>query len=399
MNTIAPDSRLTITFTLSWQSGDISHQERLHADPVSVWRDVLDPRLVKQLRGQGEGATASVTLAAAAFPTPRDPRRMVRVRPSQVQTVTGQPFRPRVGRFYPQGLLRGVGGIYRVTTAPCRYLGAEDGLLVFDCNHPLAGRDLRLTAEVRALHPPHKERGGRCEDWLDQICANGPGMQARPETGEVDWMDAEGFTCTEQRPDAEFYRQPRLVQHLDSTCRQALRRQYGHLIAPRSRVLDLMSSWVSHLPEELDLAELTVLGMNAEELDRNPRATTRLVQDVNLNPLLPFGDACFDAVLCTASVEYLRDPIRVLTEAGRVLRPGGLIALAFSNRWFPPKVVRIWTELHEFERLGLATELLRRTGSFEGLHTLSHRGEPRPFDDPHPLPFSDPLYLVWATKR
>ena len=77
----------------------------------------------------------------------------------------------------------------------------------------------------------------------------------------------------------------------------------------------------------------------------------------------------------------------------------GAVALAFSNRWFPPKVVRAWTELHEFERMGLAADLLDRTGCFQGLHTLSHRGEPRPFDDPHSLPFSDPLYLVWGTRR
>ena len=399
MTTIVPDSRLTITFTLSWQSDDTEHQEQLYAEPVSLWRDVIDPRLVEQLLGQGAGATASVAIPATAFFAPRDPRRLVRVRPSQVQSVNNQPFTPRVGRCYPQGLLRGVGGIYRVTTAPCRYLGFEGEWMVFDCNHPLAGHDLRLDAKVVALHPSHKERGGRCEDWLDRICADGPGMQARLETTEVDWMDGNGFVCDDQRPDPEFYRQPRLVQHLDRACRRQLRRQYGHLIAPGARVLDLMSSWVSHLPEDLDLADLTVLGLNAEELDRNPRANQRLVQDVNFDPRLPFADAAFDAVICTASVEYLRDPARVLAEAGRVLRPGGLVALAFSNRWFPPKVVRIWTELHEFERLGLVVDLLRRAGCFEDIHTLSHRGEPRPFDDPHPLPLSDPLYLVWAKRR
>ena len=86
MNAIVPDSRLTVSFTLSWQSGAVSHQEQFHADPVSLWRDVIDPSLVAQLLGQGEGATAMVTIPAAAFPAPRTPRRMVRVRPSQVQT-------------------------------------------------------------------------------------------------------------------------------------------------------------------------------------------------------------------------------------------------------------------------------------------------------------------------
>ena len=160
MTAITPDSRLTVDFTLAWQSGDMTHEELLHADPVSLWRDVLDPDLVRQLLGCGEGASASVEIPAARFFAPHDARRIVRVRPSQVQPANGTAVSLRLGRFYPQGLLHGVGGIYRVTSAPCRYLGCEDEFLVFDCNHPLAGRDLRLTAEVRSLHPAHQERGG-----------------------------------------------------------------------------------------------------------------------------------------------------------------------------------------------------------------------------------------------
>ena len=87
-------------------------------------------------------------------------------------------------------------------------------------------------------------------------------------------------------------------------------------------------------------------------------------------------------------------------EIGRVLRPGGVAALSFSNRWFPPKAVRLWADLHEFERLGLAAALLAGAGCFDGITTLSRRGAPRPPDDPHwQLPFSDPLYLVWARKN
>lgn len=160
-----------------------------------------------------------------------------------------------------------------------------------------------------------------------------------------------------------------------------------------------MSSWVSHLPDNLELADLTVLGMNEEELRHNRHAGSRLLHDLNADSRQPFADNAFDAVVCTASVEYLRDPIPVLAEAGRVLRPGGLIALAFSNRWFPPKAICLWRDLHEFERLGLVAELLRRTGCYAKLATFSHRGAPRPAEDPHPLAYSDPLYLVWATRR
>ena len=402
MEAIDRTSRLTVEFTLSWSSGTMTHLERYYADPVSSWRDVLDDGLVSGLLGRGAGACAEVAIGAGRFPAPRDERRVVRVRPAQFQGLdgAGNPLVPRAGRYYPEGLLHGVGGVYQQSTSPCRFLGREGENLVFDLNHPLAGRDLRLQAEVLQVHPPQKERGGRCEDWLDRVSSDGPGMQAPPADGVVDFFDPEGFRRDDDRPDHLFYEQPRLVQHLDSSCRAEIERQYGLLIAPGAQVLDLMGSWTSHLPADLDLAGLTVLGLNGEELRANPRATATVVHDLNREPVLPFADGSFDAVICTASVEYLLDPRRAAREIGRVLRPGGVAALSFSNRWFPPKAVRLWTDLHEFERLGLAAALLAGAGCFDGITTLSRRCAPRPPDDPHwQLPFSDPLFMVWARKN
>ncbi|NLB07827.1 MAG: methyltransferase domain-containing protein [Desulfobulbaceae bacterium] len=401
MSTIDRTSRLAVEYTLSWSSGTMAHLERYHADPVSLWRDVLPDGLSTVLLGRGAGACAGVTIPATRFHAPRDERRVVRVRPTQFQGMdgAGKPLVPRVGRYYPEGLLHGVGGVYQQSTSPCRFLGREGDNLVFDLNHPLAGRDLRLQAEVLQVHPPQKERGGRCEDWLDRVTSDGPGMQAPPAGGVVNFFDPEGFRRDDDRPDHLFYEQPRLVQHLDSTCRAEIERQYGRLIAPGAEVLDLMGSWTSHLPADLDLAGLTVLGLNGEELRANPRATAIVFHDLNREPVLPFADGSFDAVICTASVEYLLDPRRAAREIGRALRPGGVAALSFSNRWFPPKAVRLWTDLHEFERLGLAAALLAGAGCFDGITTLSRRGAPRPPDDPHwQLPFSDPLYMVWARK-
>ena len=401
MEAIDRTSRLTVEFTLSWSSGTMTHLERYYADPVSSWRDVLDDGLVSGLLGRGAGACAEVAIGAGRFPAPRDERRVVRVRPAQFQGLdgAGNPLVPRVGRYYPEGLLHGVGGVYQQSTSPCRFLGREGDHLMFDLNHPLAGRDLRLQAEVLQVHPPQKERGGRCEDWLDRVTSDGPGMQAPPANGVVDFFDPEGFRRDDDRPDHLFYEQPRLVQHLDSTCRAEIEGQYGRLIAPGAEVLDLMGSWTSHLPADLDLAGLTVLGLNGEELRANPRATATVVHDLNREPVLPFADGSFDAVICTASVEYLLDPRRAAREIGRVLRPGGVAALSFSNRWFSPKAVRLWTDLHEFERLGLAAALLAGSGCFDDITTLSRRGAPRPPDDPHwQLPFSDPLFMVRARK-
>ena len=165
-------------------------------------------------------------------------------------------------------------------------------------------------------------------------------------------------------------------------------------------VLDLMSSWQSHLPEGLKFARLVGLGLNDSELQKNSRLNERVVQDLNQNPVLPFESASFDAVVCTVSVEYLTNPLAVFNEVARVLRPDGHFIVTFSNRWFPSKAINIWKDLHEFERMGLVLEYFLRSGGFKNLQTYSFRGLPRPHDDKYfpDLIHSDPVYAVWGQK-
>jgi SAM-dependent methyltransferase len=162
-----------------------------------------------------------------------------------------------------------------------------------------------------------------------------------------------------------------------------------------------MGSWVSHLPPTLELKSLTVLGMNRDELNANPRASERVVHDLNLQPVLPFEAGRFDAVICTASVEYLVRPFEVFDEVARVLRADGRFILTFSNRWFAPKAIRVWPELHEFERMGMVLEYFLKSGQYRGLETYSMRGLPRPENDKYfgRLYHSDPVYAVWGRKN
>jgi ubiquinone/menaquinone biosynthesis C-methylase UbiE len=140
--------------------------------------------------------------------------------------------------------------------------------------------------------------------------------------------------------------------------------------------------------------------MNAEEMKNNPQLTEHVVHDLNEKPRLPFEDATFDRVICTVSVEYMTQPVAVFDEIARVLKPDGILMHTFSNRWFPPKAIKLWTELHEFERMGLVLEYFHRSGKFNNLQTFSTRGWDRPETDKYypDMPQSDPVFAVWGQK-
>jgi len=203
------------------------------------------------------------------------------------------------------------------------------------------------------------------------------------------------FDRDDPSPDTRFYGPPRLVTHIDDGAIAAVSNLYAELGVDGSapgerRVLDLMSSWVSHL--STPPTELTVLGLNAAELAANPMATQRVVQDLNVDPVLPFPDASFDAVLCCVSIDYLVRPVEVLSEAARVLADGAPVVITFSNRCFPTKAVHGWLATDDAGRGAIVVDYLRRTGRF---------GEPEltlrtPADRRYR---GDPLYAVVARRQ
>lgn len=180
-----------------------------------------------------------------------------------------------------------------------------------------------------------------------------------------------------------------------------VRNTYGRFLTDGMQVLDLMSSWQSHIPANLHLDRLVGLGLNEDELKSNSQLSDFRGHDLNADSRLPFESNTFDAVVNTVSVEYLTDPLPVFREVSRILRPDGYFIVTFSNRWFPTKVIKIWQELHEFERMGLVLEYFLRAGGFKKLQTYSIRGLPRPHDDKYypELLFSDPVYAVWGRKQ
>jgi SAM-dependent methyltransferase len=195
------------------------------------------------------------------------------------------------------------------------------------------------------------------------------------------------FDRADPSPDPGFYAAPRLVHHIDERAVDAVGALYEEL-GVTGDVLDLMSSWVSHL--RTPPRSLTVLGLNEVELAANPVAAARVVQDLNTDPHLPFADASFDAVLNCVSVDYLVRPVEVLAEVARVLRPGGLSICTFSNRCFPTKAVRGWLSVPEEQRPGIVAAYHRLAGGFD---------EPVAEQRLAATWRHDPLWAVWASRR
>jgi SAM-dependent methyltransferase len=193
------------------------------------------------------------------------------------------------------------------------------------------------------------------------------------------------FGRADESADTVFYEPDRLVTHIDDRAIAAVGTLYTSLGIDGS-VLDLMSSWISHFVKAP--AELVVLGMNQRELQANAMATSMVVHDLNADPTLPFPDQRFDAVTCCVSIDYLVRPIEVLTEVARVLRPGGMVALTFSNRCFPTKVIRGWMSLDDDQRCWLVGQYVRLAGGFD---------EPQLMLCTPPHTAGDPLYAVVAT--
>ena len=305
-------------------------------------------------------------------------------------------FRPRIaplaGRFYPRLLFGRLLGSPR-DARPVRLIASnqENRILRVDPNHPLAGQHVQMFL----CHTQHVAAPGiRLSELFD-----GPGMQYLRDDLDNIYFSEGGTQRADSADDAAFYARPRLTHHLDACCRAEIGSLYRRLLQSGVRVLDLMSSFDSHLSAAPAGLQVSGLGMNQEEVASNPALIERVVQDLNACATLPWPDGSFDCVVNTASIEYLTQPAAVVAEVLRVLQPGGIFAIAFSDRWFPTKAISVWGEIHPFERMALVLGLLRHAG-FGELRSESLRGCRRPPDDKYigQRTFSDPMFAVWGRK-
>ena len=400
---ITRGSKASVEFCVEWNSAEAAHRDYFYTENVNFWRDCFPEAVYARLQGRESGEHVRLIERSGILPGRYSPQNIHAVKKADFKPdkLINRDIVPRQGRFYPRGIIQGLPGVFQVNMNPCRCIKADGSSLSIDLNHPLSIYPVSVSAVIHDIQQEHAERGGRCEDWLETVTGNGPGMQARHPEVPTDFSGEHAFARKDSRPDREFYSSPRFVYHLDPCARAIVRDIHDRFLHEGGPILDLMASWDSHLDGNFSSSPLTVLGMNREELKANPLAADHVVQDINEGPVLPFQDESFASIVCTSSVEYMTRPYEIFAEAARVLKPGGVCVMTFSNRWFPPKVVSIWEELYEFERLGLVIEYFLRTGSFGEIVSVSYRGRPRPQEDKYygSLPYADPVFGVIARKN
>jgi SAM-dependent methyltransferase len=215
-------------------------------------------------------------------------------------------------------------------------------------------------------------------------------------------FSGDAFSRLDESDDSIFYATDRFVQHLDSLALSTVEELIEELvIEERPAILDLMAGWDSHIPSCIRPIRVVGLGLNKNELSSNQALTEHCLYDLNKDPRLPFPDASFDVVLNTVSVDYMTRPFEIFREVGRILEPGGLFLVVFSNRMFEQKAIKIWRQSSEEERLLLVEEFFNMAGTFTTPQVYVSKGKPRPADDKYAhlnIP-SDPIYAVYAEKR
>jgi len=203
----------------------------------------------------------------------------------------------------------------------------------------------------------------------------------------------------DESSDDLFYQVPRLVTHVDDGFIQRLTALYRHRLRPQSRILDLMSSWVSHLPTDLEFEWVEGHGLNQEELAKNPRLDHYFVQNLNQDPHLPLPDQTFDAVLNTVSVQYLQQPEVVFAEIYRVLKPGGVAIVSFSNRMFYQKAIAAWREGSEAERVSLVRRYVQSVAGFSPPEVMTQAAALPALLQLLGWGGGDPFYAVIASRQ
>lgn len=398
-------NRASFDFSLEWKSSFAEHQDVYHVQKIDFRLDVFPGEFKEKISTLEVGESYSETFPAEALLEDNYSANKVKTFDAKLfnRNFKQQFTNPQLYRFYPTTIAWQALGSFAGDFSPFRLLSINDDNMMADCNHPLSKYYLTLTAtKTKELETsPSNESSVTCNHIGELVTQKGPGMQAPFEFGDPVFFNDYPFKRKDENDDALFYSKPRMTHHLDAKATSEITKLYTELLTPDTEILDLMSSWVSHLPEDTSFKNVVGLGMNEEELKANEKLDEYNVHDLNKDNTLPYEDDSFDHAICTVSIEYLTRPLEIIKEVARVVKPGGKFIITFSGRWFPPKAINLWSQLHPFERIQLVLEYFRQSEKFEDLHTFSKRGLARPNDDKYieKTAVSGPVYAVWGMVK
>ncbi|NDV18958.1 hypothetical protein GO013_05930 [Pseudodesulfovibrio sp. JC047] len=333
----------SIDFSVRWEHNDTLHEERFLGQEINPVHDIFPRGFREALEGKKVGDSVTQTYPPQML-SPRHSDDLVQTYDLdrlRSRTVLGEVIIPRVGRFYPQGYIDGLPERSPDTLTPFRMTALDETTFTADHNHPLANFPVTITATVHHLETRTSQTDESPTDWVKVLCDCGPGMQTPLADEPTDFFHPAFFN----RLNTDHT--PFVPPVLDSVAQKNLEAAYVPFISTEMRVLDF--------------------SMGTER---------------------PHGK--YDAARCVCSIEYMDRPVDIIRYISHFLTPGAPVLIAFSNRFDANNTIQGWTELHEFERMGLVLEYLRYTKLDANAGTLSIRNNEKGQNDP--------IYLVYGHK-
>ena len=396
-------NRASVELSLFWKSKYGSHEEKIFLDKVDFWRDIFPGNMREKTMVLEEGEFFVENFEEGKIVEPYNDKNIFALKEKSLKKAFiningGNLF---LGRFYRQGDAWTIFNCFKGNREPFRLIDVKDGIMIVDTNHPLAKYPISIKAKFVQKLFDKEERGGECNHIAEISTKNGPGFQVPHLNTNTDFYNSYPFQRVKEGKDSIFYSKPRFINHLDDSAIKNVKSLYSKYLKKNIKILDLMSSWESHLPDFYEIGKITGLGMNEDEMKSNKNLSNFVVHDLNLETHLPFRENEFDAVICTSSIEYLIKPLEVAREVARIIKPEGKFITIFSDRWFPGKEISLWADMHQFERVGFVLDIYLKCGMFKNLKTESIRGFPRPVSDKYikKIATSDPIFLVCGCVR
>ncbi|MCU7833055.1 MAG: methyltransferase domain-containing protein [gamma proteobacterium symbiont of Lucinoma myriamae] len=395
---------LSILIDVQWHDELATYKDRNFVLKTNFWRDFYPAVFDYQIKRAELNQTLNINYKAGELL--EDEFNL-----SKIQTISVEKFNryysgpiaiePTVGRFYPRGMIEGVADCFKMDNRPFRVLAKTDDSLKIDLNHPLARHPIQVTATITDVFDANQQNGGRCIDIAETITTNGPGFQIPLRPTPFDFSQGMPFIRKMEDDDAVFYDAIDTIPVVDQAALEQLTQFYSQYLKDNSTILDLMAGPDSHIPDNLENIDVTGLGLKEQDLKENPALNQYTLHDLNQQPELPFDDQQFDAVICSFSVEYMVQPVKVFQQISRILKHGGVLLVGFSDRFFEKKAIGLWDDLHTFERVGIVLEYFRQAGEFEDLHAESIRGLIRHNNDPfiNKNVFLCPMFMLSGKRK